>query len=242
MTMVRFAAHVHSTWSYDGTCSLEEVASVFRRFGYDGVLMSEHSRTFDQERWEAYRAACQKASRGILLVPGIEYEDDSNTVHVLVWGDLPFIESHSSTGETLRGVRSHHGISVLAHPRRKDALDHVSAADRALLDGIETWNRRDDGWAPRLRARDVLADGPGLLDFVGLDFHRRLDFFPLALRLGVSGSLTNDAVFEALSTRRSSPEAFRLPAGRFYEGIPRTLLSGIDAGRRAVSRAAGIGV
>ncbi len=123
MTMVRFAAHVHSTWSYDGTCSLDEVASVFRRFGYDGVLMSEHSRTFDQERWEAYRAACQKASRGILLVPGIEYEDDSNTVHVLVWGDLPFIESHSSTGETLRGVRSHHGIAVLAHPRRKDALD-----------------------------------------------------------------------------------------------------------------------
>src|SRR3954453_21725593 len=58
----RVAVHVHSTWSYDGRLSLPEVASTFRRLGYDAVLMAEHDVDFDEDRWEEYRAACARAS------------------------------------------------------------------------------------------------------------------------------------------------------------------------------------
>src|SRR6185312_13160507 len=92
MNPVRVAAHVHSEWSYDGTWSLSRIATTFARLGYRAVLLAEHDRGFDDERWLAYRAACQQASNwNLLLVPGIEYSDPANTVHVPVWGDIPFL-------------------------------------------------------------------------------------------------------------------------------------------------------
>ena len=87
MTTVRVAAHVHSSWSYDAEWSLEEIARSFRRRRYDVVLMSEHDRGFNQERWIKYQKACAAESTGdILLIPGIEYEDADNVVHTPVWG------------------------------------------------------------------------------------------------------------------------------------------------------------
>lgn len=239
--IARIAVHAHSTWSYDGTCTLTEVATLFRRLGFDGVLMSEHDRTFDQGRWEAYKAACQAASRGILIVPGIEYEDDSHTVHVLVWGDLPFFAGASTVGEILRSVRAHNGVSVLAHPRRGNALEELSDGDLELLDGIETWNRRYDGWSPPQRARDLLNLRPNLIEVVGLDFHRRLDFFPVALRVDYTLPLTREAVFEALRSRSCAPEAFGITAAHFFDGIPRTTLLILDRARKVIARAARIG-
>jgi hypothetical protein len=73
MTSVRVAAHIHSSWSYDAKWSLQDIARAFRRRRYNVVLMSEHDRGFDQQRWVEYQKACMGASAGdILLVPGIE--------------------------------------------------------------------------------------------------------------------------------------------------------------------------
>ena len=88
---IRVAAHVHSSWSYDGRWSLSQIAATFGRLGYDAILLAEHDRGFDAERWSAYRRACADAStESMLLVPGLEYSDASNSVHVPVWGDVPF--------------------------------------------------------------------------------------------------------------------------------------------------------
>ena len=94
MTLLKVAAHVHSSWSYDADWSLAEIARAFRKRRYDVVLMSEHDRTFDQQRWESYQDACDQASNSsITLVPGIEYEDGDGVVHIPVWGhDIPFSE------------------------------------------------------------------------------------------------------------------------------------------------------
>lgn len=84
MTPLRVAVHVHSSWFYDAEWQLEDIATTFGRLRYDAVLMSEHERGFDQRQWTEYQRACAEVSERhrVLLVPGIEYEDADNVVHV----------------------------------------------------------------------------------------------------------------------------------------------------------------
>ena len=101
--LVRTACHVHSTWSYDGKWPLQDLAKSFSRRGYRAVLITEHDQGFSESKRLDHRAACQKASDAdILLVPGIEYSDPANVIHLLVWGDVPFyrlwIHTRTSTG------------------------------------------------------------------------------------------------------------------------------------------------
>ncbi|MEX0746110.1 MAG: hypothetical protein WD118_10960, partial [Phycisphaeraceae bacterium] len=86
------AVHMHSDWSYDGEWPLDRLAACFARRGCRVLLMSEHDRGFDEARWQAYRQACQAASTDrLLLVPGMEYSDPTNTIHILTWGEAPFL-------------------------------------------------------------------------------------------------------------------------------------------------------
>jgi hypothetical protein len=136
MANVRAGAHVHSDWSYDGTWPLANIARAFALRRYGVVLMAEHDRGFDQDRWAASRRACAEASGDrILLVPGIEYSDRANTVHVAVWGDLPFLGEGRDTGDLLREVERLGGLAVLAHPGRRGAWTLVEKAGVRLSSG-----------------------------------------------------------------------------------------------------------
>jgi len=213
--------HVHSEWSYDGSWSLQALSEKFRIRGCRIVMMTEHDRGFSPERFAEYREACAKASsEGILVVPGIEYSDAANRVHVLVWGAVPFLGEGLPTGEMLEAVRSARGVAVLAHPSRRDAWKSFEAswADRLL--GIEIWNRKYDGWAPSQTA-PALLQATGAIPFVGLDFHTERQSFPLGMRLEVPGAISEFAVLDSLRSRRCTPLAFSLPLG---QRIARTTL------------------
>ena len=141
--------HVHSEWSYDGSWSLEALSAKFGRRGCRIVMMTEHDRGFTTSRLDQYRKACNQASSAEMFVlPGIEYSDATNRVHVLVWGPVPFLGEGLPTGEMLDAVHGAGGVAVLAHPSRRDAWKSFESswADRLL--GIEIWNRKYDGWAP----------------------------------------------------------------------------------------------
>ena len=59
----------------------------FAGLGYQVLLITDHDRGFTEDRFQQHRAACHAASNSrILLVPGIEYSDDSNLVHILRLG------------------------------------------------------------------------------------------------------------------------------------------------------------
>jgi hypothetical protein len=63
--------HVHSVWSYDGTWSIEHLATAFNERGSRVLMMTEHDRGFTEARFEEYRDACAEASSGSLYVlPG----------------------------------------------------------------------------------------------------------------------------------------------------------------------------
>ena len=68
-------------------------------------MMTEHDRGFSATRLAEYRDACMRASNSeILIVPGIEYSDAANQVHVLVWGKIPFLGENLPTGEMLEAA------------------------------------------------------------------------------------------------------------------------------------------
>ncbi len=212
MRRIRAVAHVHSRWSYDGSWSLGEIARAFAARGYDAVLMAEHDRGFDDDRWRSYQEECERLSSvDFLLVPGIEYSDHANAVHVPVWGDLPFMGEGLETSLLLGEVASRQGTAVLAHPRRRDAYRKIAPGWLKLLGGLEIWNRKYDGWSPSRPALGLLAEAPHLVPFVGLDFHTAHQFFPLGMTLEVEGFKPLD-IYAAMAMGRCRPAAFRIPA------------------------------
>jgi hypothetical protein len=235
MTTVRAAAHVHSEWSYDASWTLDALAQSFARRRYDVVLMAEHDRGFDDERWQAYREACAAASHGrVLLVPGMEYEDADNVVHVAVWGDgAPYFGHGRSTLETLEDARNAGCAAVLAHPRRRDAFTRFRPEWAPLLSAVEIWNRHYDGVAPSREGLRLSREN-GLAPFVSLDFHTRRQFFPLAMELELGGPPAPATVYEALAAGRFRPTALRVSAMRFTHGPPAAAAHGLERARRAV--------
>ena len=239
MTPLRIAAHVHSDWSYDGVWPLRELSDAFRRRGYDAVLMAEHDRGFDQERWSAYRRACAEHSTDdLLLVPGMEYEDADNTVHIPVWGDsIPFLGSGHPTLELLRAAREHGAVTVFAHPRRRNALARYRAEWAPLLTAVEIWNRKYDGVAPGAGMASF-ARRERLPAFVSLDFHTHRQFFPLSIGVSVDGPPAAASVIDAIRTRAFAPQFMNAPALRFAHGLTGTAFRGLEDGRGIARRSA----
>jgi hypothetical protein len=216
------ASHVHSKWSYDGSWSLDELGAEFARRGYRVLLMTEHDRGFTGERLDQYREACSKASTSeILVMPGIEYSDAANRVHVLVWGPVPFLREGLPTGEMLDAVRAAKGLAVLAHPSRRDAWKSFEPSWADNLLGIEVWNRKYDGWAPSQTA-PALVEMSGAIPFAGLDFHTHRQFFSLAMTLDVHNEVSEESVLDALRCRRCDARAFglSLTQGMAHKALP----------------------
>jgi len=235
MRKVRAAAHVHSEWSYDASWALPDLAKAFSRRGYDVVLMAEHDRGFDEARWDEYKRACAEASAdGILLVPGMEYEDADNVVHVPVWGEaMPYLGHGRPTADVLQDARDEGAVAVLAHPWRRDAVERFDPDWVQFLAAVEIWNRHYDGVAPNPGGRRF-AQQHGLPPFVSLDFHSRRQFFPLAMELEIDGPVTTTAVYEELRQGRFRPAAMRVSALRFTNGLPGTTMRGLERARRVL--------
>jgi hypothetical protein len=226
---VRAAFHVHSEWSYDAKLPLSEIAALFRGERCDVVFMCEHDRGFSGERLTAYVRACEEASAaGPLLVPGIEYADPEDRVHVPVWGPVPFLGEEVPTGDLLREVAAHAGAAVLAHPVRRDAWKTFVPEWLELCAGIEIWTRKWDGWAPNARACRMAAEA-GLVGFGALDLHRAHQTFPLLMELELDSPLSVESCVEALRSGRCRA----LIGGRPVAPLTR---GGVGAAARTVER------
>lgn len=205
------ACHIHSEWSYDGQWTIDALSQEFGRRGYSVVLMTDHDRGFSRARQLEHRQACAKASsERVLVVPGIEYSEATNTVHILVWGDVPFLGENRPTSEVLDAVKSNNGVAVMAHPSRRQAWRKFEDAWADRLLGIEFWNRKTDGWSPSATAPGICR-GPALVPFVGMDFHTRKQFFPLAMALELESGLNEKSVLDCLRARRCVARAFGRP-------------------------------
>ena len=232
---VRTACHVHSEWSYDGKWTLSEIAAAFSRRNFRVVMMTEHDRGFDEARRLEHREACRKASTDkILVVPGIEYSDATNALHFLVWGDVPFPGSGLSADEILAAARAMDGVVVFAHPSRREAWKLFNPEWQDKIMGIELWNRKTDGWAPSRDASPLLRMTRAM-PFVGMDFHERRQFFPLATVLEIDAPITEDSVLDSLRRKRCNSEAFGFAMRRFEGGSGEKMLRAAESLRRRLA-------
>lgn len=220
---IRSACHIHSEWSYDGSWTLDAIRSKFSDRGYRVVMMTEHDRGFDEDRFQRFREACARASsESVLVVPGIEYSDAENRIHVLVWGLCSFLGEGLATSRMLDAVKDLNGIAVLAHPDRLKAWEIFDPYWAERLLGIESWNRKYDGWAPGKNAPRLLREADQPIPFVGLDFHTKKQLFPLAMALELAGQVTEDSVLRCLRSKQCHAEAFgfRIKGGAFSTAEP----------------------
>lgn len=230
--------HVHSEWSYDGSWTLAALASKFRKQGCRVLMMTEHDRGFSEKRYWEFRDACARVSSDeILVVPGLEYSDAANRVHVLVWGDIGFLGESLPTSEMLKLAYRAGGLSVLAHPSRRDAWKCFEPSWADMLIGIEIWNRKYDGWAPGNTA-PALIKSSRLLPFAGLDFHTARQSFPLTMALDVQTSVTEKSVLDCLRSRRCSARAFGVPLNQHVLSKAIPILGMAEKTRQAISSVA----
>src|ERR1700730_3247172 len=233
---LRAALHVHSTWSYDGQWQLPRIASVFATRGYNFLLMTEHDLGFSEERRRAYSDACAISSTDqLLIIPGIEYSDPSNSVHTLVWGDIPFLGAGKETQFVLERAAEHGGICVLAHPSRRAAWQIFRKEWARYLAGIEVWNRKTDGWSPSREAQKLILQS-GASPIVGLDFHSAKQLFPMAVCLNIDGGLNEGKALAALRLGSFSCEVFGIKLNRFTGGLGGSPTRVLEAGRRLAAR------
>lgn len=232
---VTAACHIHSQWSYDGKWSLQALAAEFGRRGYRVLMVTEHDRGFSPERLQQFRQACSDTtSSQILVLPGIEYSDRDNLIHVLVWGPVPFLGENIETAQLLAAVRAHDGVAVLAHPSRREAWKHFNPQWSELLLGIEVWNRKTDGWAPSPHAPLLMSES--LVPFVGMDFHTARQMFPLAMRLTLSEPISEGGVLDCLRSRQCRPTAFSRPLETLMRGPMSATFRAAERCRRTLAK------
>ncbi|MEY2486522.1 MAG: hypothetical protein QOH39_2170 [Verrucomicrobiota bacterium] len=203
--------------------------------GYDAVLITEHDQGFDERRRMEHRDACRRAStERMLLVPGLEYSDHSNTIHLLVFGDVPFIGCGVQSEEVLNAAQQQGGVAIFAHPSRKNAWQLFNPAWNDKVVGIEAWNRKTDGWAPSKDAWSLLRM-TGALPFVGMDFHDSRQFFPLTMLLDVESLIDETNIIDALKSKRCFSEAFGSSIMSFCDGPGIKTLHRIERLRRTAA-------
>lgn len=236
---VRAVAHIHSEWSDDASWPLERLVESFRERRCGVLLMCEHSRGFTDTKWSRYVEACARASTTeVLVVPGLEYNDADNVVHVPVWGDLPFLGETPDIAEVLARASAARGIAVFAHPWRRDAWRRFDPTWSEHLTAVEIWNRKYDGWAPN-RAALAYARELGVPGFVSLDFHTARQFFPLALELTLDGDGVPDRtrVESALRSGDFEATAFSRSALGLASGLTGHALAAAEGARTIAARA-----
>jgi predicted metal-dependent phosphoesterase TrpH len=209
--LIRAACHIHSCWSYDGSWPLTEIAAELSRRRYRIMMTTEHDLGFSEHRRSLHREACAEASTAeIYVLPGIEYSDASNTIHILVWGDVPFLGEGIPTSELLKGVKASNGVAVLAHPSRRNAWKLYDPGWESGLAGIEVWNRKTDGWAPSRHAESLLRSSH-VAAFAGMDFHDRRQLFPLAMTFELSETVSEQSILGCLRAQQVRATMFNTP-------------------------------
>jgi hypothetical protein len=229
MKSLRGIIHVHSTFSYDGKHSLEEIAEMARKRGHDFVGITEHSNTLDDDKMAAMVEECRRVSSPqCLIIPGVEFTCENN-LHLVSVG-VERYTAEKRPGEVARFVQEQGGVAVVAHPVRYQY--RIPTEMLPHLDGIEIWNAGYDGrFIPNDRSIRLVADlrrtTPSLFAFAGQDLHRIQNYRHVSLTLQCA-DFTRQGIIQALKAgdfcmenRYFRLDARHLPSGWRLWGIGR---------------------
>jgi hypothetical protein len=178
--LVRGAAHVHSTFSFDGKLTHRQLRELFLSRGFQFALMSEHIeyQTPDTLR-SAIDACARESTQDFLFVPGIEIDD----LHILMYG-VPSVPDGIDCIDLFRHARAAGSLIALSHPIKIRGQLNPEVVD--ALRAVEIWNGRYDGKLfPRWANLRYLAIGNLPVPIIGHDLHSAADISKLAIELEV---------------------------------------------------------
>lgn len=151
--------HVHSERSFDGVMTLDEIVSLARAKGLDGVAVCDHG--------IALTGAPEYPD--FLLIPGVELATQfGHVLGLFVTGPVDTTDFYQAAER----IHAQGGLTVLAHPFEHNRDDARLLPAVPCLDGVEVWNSRADR---NIREANALAAEfareHGLLPFGGSDAH-----------------------------------------------------------------------
>jgi len=179
------AAHIHTSVSYDGIMSVEEISFFFKKKKFDFVLITEHSENVSNGVMNKLIDECKRfSSSEFLIIPGLEFRcrDD---LHILGFGINKTLESDDPL-KVIHHISQQGGVAVLAHPTKKNyALDGMCIEE---LDGVEIWNLAYDGkFLPQAKSirmfKKLTKQNPDLKPFASMDLHRKESYYDIAIKI-----------------------------------------------------------
>lgn len=199
---IRGALHLHSTFSRDGALTVAELTAFYRQNNYQFVAITEHSEDLDGKSVERFLEQCrEQTNKRFCVIPGLEFS--FGECHILGIAAVTPVRQRNPL-EAIRTIRHCGGVSVLAHPIRRDwkCPPQILRA----LDAVEIWNVGYDGkFLPSARALGGFAAmgrvNPDLLALVGHDLHRRESFYDVAIQMDAP-SVSAHSILENLRHSR----------------------------------------
>ncbi len=220
MTRVRAAVHVHSEWSFDSVIDPPRPRARLPAAWVPGrAHRREHCQSLEHPRpGRPTGTLCRQPSDAdFLVVPGLEYRDADNVVHVPTWGELPT----SATGSTSVGCSARWRREG-ASPARTSGPTRRAPALRGGLDERTCPASRSEPQVRRMATWPCGAGrwprASGLPGVASLDFHRRRQFHPLATVLDIEGPLRPGSVHAALRAGRFHAEFMPAPVASWTVG------------------------
>lgn len=195
--MGKYDLHVHTKYSKDSPCTVEEAIKAGERKGLNGVAITDHDSVAGLE--EALKISRDK---NFLVVPGIEVSSADG--HILGLGIEEPVPKNLSASETVDIIRDLGGTAVAAHPFSL-GLKPFSPL-KAEFDAIEVFNSRRY-FANRLAKKFALKHG--IPSTAGSDAH-----FPEEIGLAgvkVEGETQLDNLLKKVNKGKASVFGRTLP-------------------------------
>ncbi len=155
--MLKIDIHIHTTMSLDSTVRIEQLPTILKQRGLDGVAVTDHDRFF------------KGTDEGIIIIPGIEVSTREG--HLLGLGDVGEISLGLSVDETIRIVHKRGGLAILAHPYDMIRGGIRPALVTERLDGIESINSKARPYRLSKYLAEKASRRLGIPTFGGSDSH-----------------------------------------------------------------------
>jgi len=221
--------HIHTTIS-DGSFSLKDVVDLYGQKGFDVIAITDH--IFDNyylgklkergtkipsilpENFKEYIRLLKKEQYrawkeyGMLLIPGFEVTNNTNRYHILALDVYEYIEPTLSVEEILEIIKHNNGISIAAHPEKKDTdREHLS---QHLYENMDKYKDMFDAWeiANQVDLFNSVAT-KGCRFVANSDFHHINHFYAWRTMLKTKKDI--EAVKEAIKTNEDIAIIFLKP-------------------------------
>ncbi|RJQ17654.1 PHP domain-containing protein [Candidatus Woesearchaeota archaeon] len=239
---IKGACHIHSSYSFDGEASLEQLRKRAKKEKLQFLLMTEHSISLNSAKYEAYRKHCEKLSDdSFIIIPGLEVLTKNRTEIICI--DVDIYLHAKAEREILQEMKKKKKLTIFPHPSRCDPADRETSNQVSFL---EVWSARYDGRLSPSKTniefyKQEKKKNHNLKCMNGLDLHYLEEFGRNWIELEVSHVAKKDI----LAALRKGDYLLKnrlctlTPNGIYQGKIALTLLNSIDRSKRTLGKKLG---